>query len=247
MTRWMYIWVDGRVAGPMTIGEFRRIEETLNPAALVWHPQHGWAPVWMAFASPDGEEPHWPSSGSDSPPPPPLGPPSHHASESQGVPDPPSRGQRTGNPVAIAIGAVALLAGGLLILMGLGILGPTRTASTDAGVGPPTSVHESASPEITDSLTWDPRNRLQCGDSQYASNIELFSVMYLDCQMAQDVSRQWALGGELPGIAGNNTAPWRCSRGHSSYGESAFGSVLPPGHVECVGYRGSEYLRFLPQ
>ncbi len=94
---------------------------------------------------------------------------------------------------------------------------------------------------------WDPRYREYCGSSTYASNIEIYSHMYVDCRMAKKVAKNRALGRKLPGFAGSGTSRWDCTRSPDTYAKKAFGRRTPPGYVDCVGYRGVEFIRFAPR
>lgn len=150
MSHWTYVWVDERVAGPMTLTEFRRLEPTLNPDSLVWHPEDGWVPVWMAFAAPEGEESSWPSADSASPPSPPLPPGGTVQERSE------SRSGRAlvggvSRPVTLLVLVVAVLAGGVLLILGLGSRGADEQAepnSTTVGTVEPSN--EGTPPEEED-------------------------------------------------------------------------------------------------
>ncbi len=86
-----------------------------------------------------------------------------------------------------------------------------------------------------------------CGSSKHATNIEIYADTYLDCRMAKSVAKRRALGRRLPGIAGKDSAPWECFRGRYGNLTKAFRRPLPPGHVDCVGFRGTEFIRFAPR
>lgn len=91
----------------------------------------------------------------------------------------------------------------------------------------------------------DPQKRSQCGNSRYASHIQVYRITYVNCRMAKKVAKYRAWGRKLPGIAGKNTTLWKCSS-KRSYGKSVFGR-LPKGDVDCLGYRRSEFIRFTPK
>lgn len=86
----------------------------------------------------------------------------------------------------------------------------------------------------------------QCKKTRHAKDIRIVSYQYLDCATAQEVAARRAAGQPLPPIAPGAAVRWRCSGQGPPYGNSAFGSKLPAGYVECVGYRGGEFIRFKP-
>ena len=86
----------------------------------------------------------------------------------------------------------------------------------------------------------------QCGNTGQARDISIVSYQYVDCAMARSVAASYASGHRLPPIAPGAAVRWKCSKRGSSYARSAFGAKLPGGHVECVGYRGGEFIRFKP-
>ena len=86
----------------------------------------------------------------------------------------------------------------------------------------------------------------KCGSTQYGTDIRIVSYKYLNCATAQEVAARRAAGKALPAIAPGAAVRWRCSERGQPYGNSAFGSKLPAGYVECAGYRGAEFIRFKP-
>lgn len=86
----------------------------------------------------------------------------------------------------------------------------------------------------------------QCGKTRHAKDISIVSYQYVDCATAQEVAARRAAGLPLPSIAPGAAVRWRCSERGSSNATSEFGSKLPNGYVECVGYRGGEFIRFKP-
>jgi hypothetical protein len=86
----------------------------------------------------------------------------------------------------------------------------------------------------------------QCGSTRHAKDISIVSYQYVNCVTAQEVAARRAAGQPLPPIAPGAAVRWRCSERGQPHGNSAFGSKLPAGYVECVGYRGGEFIRFKP-
>lgn len=118
VAQWTYLWADDRVVGPMTLTEFHKLEPTLNPDARIWHPQDGWAPIWTAFAPPEGEVSSWPHSDSDSPPLPPP-PPADDAEKPGQLTTAAASSRWKLRPALTLVAALVLMGGGVLLATGL--------------------------------------------------------------------------------------------------------------------------------
>ena len=86
----------------------------------------------------------------------------------------------------------------------------------------------------------------RCGNTRHGKDIRIVSYQYVNCATAQEVAARFIAGQALPSIAPGAAVRWRCNRGGWPNASSEFGSELPAGYVECVGYRGGEFIRFKP-